>query len=215
MIQLIRKYLLLSILSFFFSITSFVFPMDGFAGEKVYLEKGVFLVAKTGIGGQYFKQTVILLIKHGREGTSGLIINRPSKHLLSSVLPGFKQFENSKELLFVGGPLKPHIPLLLLRAEEAPHGWVKIVDDVYYSHNIDIIARKTKDKDVVQSLRVYGGYAGWASGQLEAEISRGGWSIEHADAGSIFDKNPEDVWGDLIKKRETTPAGMMLVNYEK
>lgn len=207
-----RKHLL-SISAFFFSMAQLIFVPDGFTEEKLPLEKGVFLVANPENRSPYFKQTVILLINYGRNGTSGLIINKPSAHFLSSILPGFKQFENSKELLFVGGPLKQHIPLLLLRTEKAPQGWVRIFDDVYFSHNIDMIDGKTRDKDPGQSLRVYGGYASWARGQLEAEILRGGWRIEPADAGSIFIKKPEDIWRDLIRKRKTTPAGMMVVNY--
>ncbi|MBE9503427.1 MAG: YqgE/AlgH family protein [Proteobacteria bacterium] len=104
---------------------------------------------------------------------------------------------------------------MLLRTEKATHGGVGIFDDVYYSHNIDLMDAKTRGKVLEQGFRIYGGHAGWAAGQLEAEILRGGWRVEHADAGSIFDLNPADIWGDLIKKRKTTPAGMMIVNYEK
>jgi len=47
---------------------------------------------------------------------------------------------------------------------------------------------------------VYAGYAGWAPGQLDQEVSRGGWHILQADQESVFDKTPEEVWPELIRR---------------
>jgi putative transcriptional regulator len=50
---------------------------------------------------------------------------------------------------------------------------------------------------------VYAGYAGWAPGQLQAEIERGGWHVLPADAATVFDKNPANIWPELIKRAAT------------
>ncbi|MEQ1844326.1 MAG: YqgE/AlgH family protein, partial [Nitrospira sp.] len=53
------------------------------------LEKGVLLVASPSLSDPNFHQTVLLIVEHGRGGTVGLILNRPTNVLLSEVLPDF------------------------------------------------------------------------------------------------------------------------------
>jgi putative transcriptional regulator len=43
-------------------------------------------------------------------------------------------------------------------------------------------------------LRIYVGHAGWGPGQLEAEIARGDWKLEPADAGAIFNEKSDHPW---------------------
>jgi hypothetical protein len=47
---------------------------------------GVFLVAKPSIDGGPFRQSVVLLLAHGGEGTLGVIVNRATDIPLSKVL---------------------------------------------------------------------------------------------------------------------------------
>jgi len=51
--------------------------------------------------------TVILLIRHGQDGASGLVINRPLNVKLSTVLPEIKELEQRNENLYLGGPVEP------------------------------------------------------------------------------------------------------------
>jgi putative AlgH/UPF0301 family transcriptional regulator len=46
-------------------------------------------------------------------------------------------------------------------------------------------------------LRLYSGYAGWTSGQLEWEISAGSWHLHRADAGRIFAEDTKQLWKTL------------------
>ena len=52
----------------------------------------------------------------------------------------------------------------------------------------------------VNSLRAYGGYAGWAPRQLQAEIAQGGWYMIPADADTIFSADVATMWPELIKR---------------
>jgi putative transcriptional regulator len=49
-------------------------------------------------------------------------------------------------------------------------------------------------------LRVYAGYAGWAPGQLQAEIALGGWFVIQAEPEIIFSADPAGVWEALIRR---------------
>ena len=46
--------------------------------------------------------------------------------------------------------------------------------------------------------RIYVGYAGWGSGQLENEIAAGAWIATNASADYIFFE-PEDLWRKVSK----------------
>ena len=44
------------------------------------------------------------------------------------------------------------------------------------------------------------GYAGWAGGQLEAELQQNGWLHCPADPDILFDKDPSCRWEKVLKK---------------
>jgi putative transcriptional regulator len=56
------------------------------------------------------------------------------------------------------------------------------------------------DTDKGDRFRIYAGYSGWVSGQLEREVSRGDWHILQADAETIFNKAPSKIWPELIRR---------------
>jgi putative transcriptional regulator len=43
-------------------------------------------------------------------------------------------------------------------------------------------------------VRIFSGYAGWARGQLEAEVRAGSWVPEPADAATVFSTEPSRMW---------------------
>ena len=58
----------------------------------------------------------------------------------------------------------------------------------------------------MEGLRIFIGHAGWAPGQLEAEIDRGSWNLERADPGAIFDGKTEHPWpGSRHPERSAAP----------
>jgi putative transcriptional regulator len=51
-----------------------------------------------------------------------------------------------------------------------------------------------------ETFRAYAGYAGWAPGQLEAEMATGAWATVMADSLTVFDKDPAQLWQDLLEQ---------------
>jgi putative transcriptional regulator len=46
------------------------------------------------------------------------------------------------------------------------------------------------------------GYAGWAPGQLEAELKAEAWFVVPADKALVFGKDPEKKWQQALDKRQ-------------
>ena len=78
-----------------------------------------------------------------------------------------------------------------------------VLHDVYFTGDTAFIDGLLKRPDPTRGLRVYAGYSGWAPGQLQIEIARGGWHVLPADAETVFEKDPARIWPDLIQRAAT------------
>ena len=170
------------------------------AGVVPFLSAGEFLVASRQLNDPVFGKTVILLVSYDSSGAMGLIVNRPSSFPLSKLFPRIRGLKENDGLLYVGGPVQMEKLFLLIEpaaAKKTPPGRaVKIFGGVYLSTDVETF--KTLAGGGKGRFRMYAGYAGWAAGQLESEISRGNWYLVTADAGTIFNMKPESVWPHLI-----------------
>ena len=102
----------------------------------------------------------------------------------------------------MGGPVGERQLLLLVRAKEAPPGSAAVLDGVYMSGSRETLALLLAQPRAGDELRAYAGYAGWASGQLDAEIARGDWLVAAGDAAAIFAKAPERLWRELLDRHQ-------------
>jgi putative transcriptional regulator len=163
------------------------------------LEAGVFLVATHRITDPRFSQSVVLLTQYGAQGAMGIIINRPTEHRLSDLLPEIEALEGRSDTLFFGGPVSLNAIVMLLQSPEEVklEQTTRVFGNVYFSGNPEAFAYIIGRKRADEAIRGYAGYAGWASGQLEGEIARGDWTIVGADALTVFEKDPSKVWKDL------------------
>src|SRR4249919_3005889 len=99
------------------------------------VEKGVFLVASPSLKDPNFRQTVVLVLEHGPEGTLGVILNRATELLLSEALPDVRALNGTTHRLFAGGPVQPNIMLLLSRLREPQTDMRPVFDSVYVGGN--------------------------------------------------------------------------------
>jgi len=172
---------------------------DALAVREAFSLKGMLLVAQDGIRDPRFAHSVLLITKHDSQGAIALMINRPTRILLSRALPDIAELANSDQRLFVGGPMSGAPYILLMRSSERLPGTATrlVFDDVYFSMSADLIPGILNQSD--SALRVYSGFASWAPGQLESELDRGGWHLESADAFTIFEKPSSRIWPDLSR----------------
>jgi putative transcriptional regulator len=160
------------------------------------LSIGKILVANEKLGDPNFAQSVILIVQFDREvGTVGLIINRQTEIPVSRVFPKVKQA--AKDPVYMGGPLEITGVQALLRLPEKTNQAMHVTGDTYVTGNQELIEKSVASQIDPSKFRLYLGYAGWARGQLEAEIQVGAWSLISGDAGTIFDRNPESLWSRL------------------
>jgi putative transcriptional regulator len=164
-------------------------------------EVGTFLVASETLVDPRFRKSVILLVQHDAEGSGGLIVNRPSRLPLGEILGKEAAFAGIAGHLFYGGPVAPNALLVLARVDgPAPQPAEQIIEEVYLT-GIQELAEWLDETPATPEYRVFTGYAGWAPGQLTAEMKRGDWQVLPADAESLFREGAADLWARLQKIR--------------
>lgn len=202
----IDAYLVRTILAKVLMITLLVVsPLSAVAYDNkmaVPLRPGIFLVATPALEDSNFIHTVILLISYGKDGTVGLVINRPAGLSLQQVLPDLKGIEKRSLPLYLGGPVSRNSLYVLFTSDHPPPGAQKVFDRIYFSDRKDVITPLLQEQDLSNKVRVYAGLAGWFHGQLEQEVRRGAWVTMEADQKMVFTDNPLSIWPSIFKIRE-------------
>ncbi|HXV60817.1 MAG TPA: YqgE/AlgH family protein [Vicinamibacteria bacterium] len=174
------------------------------AFAEVDPDKGVFLVARPKIDGGPFAHSVVLILAHGDGGTLGVIVNRASDVPLEEALPDLQSKRKPGHSLHFGGPVGLDGLLFLFRSDEPHEGADQVMDHVYYSGGRNVLETLLDENMGPEELRVFLGHAGWAPGQLRAEIARGDWDLVRADAFTVFQKDPKTLWLELSPSSRTT-----------
>lgn len=160
--------------------------------------RGAILVANPSMEDPNFHHTVLLIVEHGRGGTVGVILNRPTDVLLSEVLPDLVILKGTPHRLFTGGPVERTQLVLLFRLMDPRPDTRSIVDGIYMG-TPTVLERMLTQPRPTEAFRAFSGFAGWAPGQLEYELLDQAWGVLPADSLNIFDKDPATLWKDAIR----------------
>jgi len=182
-------------------LTAVAASLPAFAAERA--ANAIFLVASRELNDPNFRQTVILVTQPQRGGPWGVIINRPLDRRLSEVFTDQESLKGSKDVLFSGGPVDREGLVFVVRSDSPPTRAVPLLRDVYFTGDLEWIENRFKRSEPTRGMRVYAGRAGWAPGQLQREITRGGWHVYPADAETVFEKDPSRIWPELIEQATT------------
>lgn len=166
---------------------------------------GSFLVAQPHLHDRNFVHSVVLVIQHGPAGTSGVIVNRRSPMRIAQVMPQFQDRVSPDDALYFGGPVNRQQAVMLLRSPDPVPGALHVFGDVHFSASGRLLEEWIGRNDGDTVLRIYAGIAGWAPGQLAAELARGDWRVVDGDSASIFDRPPEHLWKDLTEPARGRP----------
>jgi putative transcriptional regulator len=105
------------------------------------------------------------------------VVNRPTTVPVADVLPSWQPFTTDPSVLFHGGPVAVDSALGLAvlpgQGQAEPLGWRRVVDGLGL---IDLDAPPEMLAPDMADLRIFAGYAGWGTGQLEDELAENAWS---------------------------------------
>lgn len=162
--------------------------------------RGRLLVATPAIDAGPFLRSVVFVLDHDADGTLGVIVNRPLDAGVDDVLPAWGAFVNAPVCLFDGGPVAMDSALAVgvLGGDTPPHGWRQMAGRVGL---VDLEGPLPGDGQFA-GLRVFAGYAGWGSGQLEDELAEGSWVVVDALDADLLSPQPETLWSEVLRRQE-------------
>jgi putative transcriptional regulator len=162
---------------------------------------GQLLVAAPALLDPNFARSVVLVLQHDDDGALGVIVNRATPVAVGEVLPPWSDLATVPQVLFQGGPVARNSALGLARvmsADGEPIGWRRLEGSLGL---VDLDTPTELVAGGLGDLRIFAGYAGWGSGQLEDEIDTGSWFVVDAEAGDAFATEPTALWRAVLRRQ--------------
>lgn len=155
-----------------------------------------------------FHRSVVLMLEHGNRGALGLVLNNP-------ITTSLREVAESLELDWAGDP---QACVRLGGPVDQIRGWIlhdqqgwdpeaeAVMPGLWLTTSLEPVIRTDHGRfgaDPARFLFMLG-YAGWAAGQLEAEIAVGSWVLvpvlepgeddDGVPVEFLFDASPDDMW---------------------
>ena len=173
------------------------FPKNYLKGKFHNSTKNFFIVATKEIIDPRFKNSVILMLEHDKDGAIGIIINKPiGKITIGSLIQKIENKTiNRKEIfdyeipIFWGGPID-NDRILILHSNDYNDESTKKYKYLSVSNNYESLISIADENAPTKSLVVVG-ISAWTVGQLDGEIDKGHWNLSEVKEELIFEENNE------------------------
>jgi putative transcriptional regulator len=172
---------------------------------------GKLLLAMPGLGDPRFHHAVIFMCAHDENGAMGLVINNVLPGLqFQSVLGQMKIFQSQNKTdlsipVMTGGPVESVRGFLLHSPEFHHKDTIALGDFFAVTGTVDAL-RAVAEGTGPEHMLFMLGYAGWGTGQLDAEIQDNAWMVADADPAIVFHAAPEEKWSLGMQKLGIDPA---------
>jgi putative transcriptional regulator len=168
----------------------------------------VLLVANPQFRDPTYHHTVLIAAPLESGGHIGVILNRPTSRSLSSLFPEHEPSKKVADPVFFGGPFSRSALVAVVKRETSPgQGSLPLMKSLYLAINVGTIDQiiETTPNDA----RYYVGYVGWRPGELRREIDRGMWSVLSADPKTVFRKDTDGLWEELLRMTRQITASVV------
>ena len=158
------------------------------------LAPGSLLVATPDMKDPHFVRAVFLLIAYSTDdGAMGLILNKPltvDQMDAQSPIASWMESSQSPSTIFLGGPVEPN-------------GYICMTPD-----STSLSGLRSVDIESISPVhldgphRMFRGYSGWASGQLEEELTFNSWYIVSSHSTDVLTTSPDRLWNEVLQRQE-------------
>jgi putative transcriptional regulator len=165
---------------------------------------GQLLIAMPQMLDPRFARSVVYVCAHNEdEGAMGLVINKLFEAVTMDELFTHLKLDPGTEArshpVHFGGPVEPGRGFVLHTTDYHEDATLVVADGIGVTATLDILRAIGKGEGPRRSLLALG-YAGWAPGQLDAEMQANGWLSVSADADLVFDPEFEGKWRRALAK---------------
>lgn len=169
-------------------------------GDNLTMEslRAQLLVASPQLGDLNFARTVVLITEHNEDGAMVIVLNRPASTTVAEAAPELADLVAPGDDVYVGGPVQPSSVIVLAEWESPAASPVPVFGGVGF---VGAGADPEELARTVTRARVFAGFAGWTTGQLESELGRDDWILEPAQPDDVFAPAPAELWSDVLERK--------------
>ena len=153
--------------------------------------RGQLLIASPQLS-DYFRRTVVLVIEHTEDGAMGIVLNRRTETEVAEVVPALSELAGEEDVVYAGGPVEPDSVLALADFVDPSEAGKQVAGSLG-------LLDPDRPEPNLRRMRVFAGYAGWAPGQLDAEMAQDAWIVTAARPEDAF--APEDIWAEVVQRK--------------
>ena len=163
---------------------------------------GHFLIATPQMPDPRFREQVIYICAHSREGAMGVSINNPSQEitmmeiLLSTNIPLPK---GPLPPVYTGGPVEIESGFILYSSDRPIDSGLSVTSNIALSRESKLLEEISKGHGPRDYLFLLG-YAGWGPGQLEMELVDNSWLTVPGDISILFHTPDEFKWKSAARR---------------
>ena len=161
-----------------------------------YSYKGKILISTPDISGDVFSRSVVLIIDHNENGAFGLILNKKNRqmsHRLFRVI-GFDID------VYEGGPVENDKIFFINKGKKVTENFSEINKEFYLTEDIEKVISGIIDEQIsVTEIKVFSGYSGWGSMQLEDEVRRKMWTVVDVYNLDYTLPNDQNLWKNIMQ----------------
>jgi putative transcriptional regulator len=165
---------------------------------------GRLLVATDTLRDPRFARSVIYIVRHGPRGAFGLVVNVPLAEvaLERALRPfGLEVPPGSGDVrVHYGGPVDERRGFVLHTPDWSDASTIVVDGGFAVTADPKVLQAMARGEGPRRALFLLG-HAGWAPGQLDAELDTGAWGIALADERLVFDEDPAQKWIEAMTRR--------------
>src|SRR3981081_2615677 len=132
--------------------------------------KGQLLLDSGELRGSFFQRSVVLICQHDAEGAFGLMLNRGAGSNVGEMIVADLPEPLKACPLYLGGPVQPSALSFLHTDAFVPDA--NVIPNLSLGHSLDGLLEIGESFSPTRKIKMFAGYAGWSSGQLEEEMKR-------------------------------------------
>ncbi len=171
---------------------------------------GQILIAMPGMQDPRFHRSLVYLCAHSADGAMGLIVNKRADDLKLKDLFGKLGIPIgggiARKPVYYGGPVEMGRGFVLHSSDyHSDDATMQVDDGTSMTATLDILHAMATDCGPDRAIIALG-YAGWAPGQLEAELQANGWLACPADEALLFGTDEDSKWDKALAKLGVHPA---------
>lgn len=158
------------------------------------ISPGTVLISTPAMDDPEFRQAVLLVTEYNAAGAMGFVVNKPFPRVFNELV----EFRHCAPFpLYKGGPVDQEHLFFIHRRPDLIEEGTPVLVPLYSGGNFkQAVAHINQAPHADQDLKLFIGYCGWDTGELETEITEGFWRIVPGTP-DLFFYPTEGLWETL------------------